>query len=172
MFCLNNKIHFSLANANNSGSFKRKLVLNHRFCSFTTTNKLVNEAANASARVNGQDHKKTARNQSDCRISRIPPPRKLRKKIIQYIFVFFGSFKTWKDVESRLLSDILQKAVHTYLFYEVVCLFVLHKIRYWISTTFNISTKGVEILCSCCPFFSIISTIVVSTVLILACMSC
>ena len=43
MFCLNNKIHFSLANANNSASFKRKMVLNHRFCSFTTTNKLVNE---------------------------------------------------------------------------------------------------------------------------------
>ena len=58
MFCLNNKIHFSLANANNSASFKRKMVLNHRFCSFTTTNKLVNEAANDSARVSGQDRKK------------------------------------------------------------------------------------------------------------------
>ena len=57
MFCLNNKIHFSLANANNSASFKRKMVLNHRFCSFTTTNKLVNEAANDSARVSGQDRK-------------------------------------------------------------------------------------------------------------------
>ena len=82
MFCLNNKIHFSLANANNSASFKRKMVLNHRFCSFTTTNKLVNEAANDSARVSGQDRKKTARsrNQSDSRIWRIPPARKLRKK--------------------------------------------------------------------------------------------
>ena len=58
MFCLNNKIQFSLANANNSASFKRKIVLNHRFCSFTTTNKLVNEAANDSARVSGQDRKK------------------------------------------------------------------------------------------------------------------
>ena len=58
MFCLNNKIHFSLANANNSASFKRKMVLNHRFCSFTTTNKLVNEAANDSALVRGQDRKK------------------------------------------------------------------------------------------------------------------
>ena len=58
MFCLNNKIHFSLTNANNSASFKRKMVLNHRFCSFTTTNKLVNEAANDSARVSGQDRKK------------------------------------------------------------------------------------------------------------------
>ena len=58
MFCLNTKIHFSLANANNSASFKRKMVLNHRFCSFTTTNKLVNEAANDSARVSGQDRKK------------------------------------------------------------------------------------------------------------------
>ena len=57
MFCLNNKIHFSLANAYNSASFKRKMVLNHRFCSFTTTNKLVNEAANDSARVSGQDRK-------------------------------------------------------------------------------------------------------------------
>ena len=37
---------------------KEKMVLNHRFCSFTTTKKLVNEAANDSARVSGQDHKK------------------------------------------------------------------------------------------------------------------
>ena len=57
LFCLNNKIHFSLANADNSASFKRKMVLNHRFCSFTTTNKLVNEAVNDSARVSGQDRK-------------------------------------------------------------------------------------------------------------------
>ena len=28
MFCLNNKIHFSLANADNSASFKRKMVKN------------------------------------------------------------------------------------------------------------------------------------------------
>ena len=34
------------------------MVLNDRFCSFTTTNKLVNEAANDSARVSGQDRKK------------------------------------------------------------------------------------------------------------------
>ena len=34
------------------------MVLNHRFCSFTTTNKLVNEAANDSARASGQDRKK------------------------------------------------------------------------------------------------------------------
>ena len=34
------------------------MVKNHRFCSFTTTNKLVNEAANDSARVSGQDRKK------------------------------------------------------------------------------------------------------------------
>ena len=34
-FFLNNKIHFSLANANNSTSFKRKMVKNHGFCSFT-----------------------------------------------------------------------------------------------------------------------------------------
>ena len=58
LFCLNNKIRFSLANADNSASFKRKMVLNHRFCSFTTTNKLVNEAVNDSARVSGQDRKK------------------------------------------------------------------------------------------------------------------
>ena len=64
MFCLNNKIHFSLANANNSASFKRKMVLNHQFCSFTTTNKLVNEAANDSARVSGQDRKKPRENDS------------------------------------------------------------------------------------------------------------
>ena len=58
MFCLNNKIHFSLDKANNSASFKRKMVLNHRFCSFATTNKLVNEAVNDSAGVSGQDRKK------------------------------------------------------------------------------------------------------------------
>ena len=34
------------------------MVLNHPFCSITTTNKLVNEAPNDSARVSGQDRKK------------------------------------------------------------------------------------------------------------------
>ena len=34
------RLHFSLANANNSASFKRQMVLNHRFCSFTTTTSL------------------------------------------------------------------------------------------------------------------------------------
>ena len=58
MFSLNNKIHVSLANANNGGSYKRKMVLNHWFYSFTTTNKLVNEATNDSARVGGQDRKR------------------------------------------------------------------------------------------------------------------
>ena len=58
MFSLNNKIHVSLANANNGASYKRKMVLNHWFCSFTTTNKLVNEATNDSARVGGQDRKR------------------------------------------------------------------------------------------------------------------
>ena len=50
-----------------------------------TTNKLVKEAANDSARVSEQDRKKTARsrNQSDCRIWRIPPAHKLGKKIIK-----------------------------------------------------------------------------------------
>ena len=52
------------------------------FAHSQTTNKLVNEAANDSARVSGQDRKKTARSrkQSDCRIWRIPPARKLRRK--------------------------------------------------------------------------------------------
>ena len=52
------------------------------FAHSQTTNKLMNEAANDSARVSGQDRKKTARsrNQSDCRIWRIPPARKLGKK--------------------------------------------------------------------------------------------
>ena len=53
MFSLNNKIHFSLAKADNSASFKRWL----KICSFTN-NKLVNEAANDSARVGEQDRKK------------------------------------------------------------------------------------------------------------------
>ena len=34
------------------------MVLNHQFCSFTTTNKPVNETANDSVRVSGQDRKK------------------------------------------------------------------------------------------------------------------
>ena len=34
------------------------MVLNHPFCSITTTNKLVNEAPNDSAQVSGQDRKK------------------------------------------------------------------------------------------------------------------
>ena len=40
------------------------------------------EAANDSTQVSGQDRKKTARsrNRSNCRIWRIPPARKLRKK--------------------------------------------------------------------------------------------
>ena len=36
---------------------KEKLFENDGFCSFTTTNKLVNEAANDSARVSGLDRK-------------------------------------------------------------------------------------------------------------------
>ena len=49
---------FSLANANNSASFKRKMVLKSQFLLISqTTNKLVNEAANDSARVSGQDCK-------------------------------------------------------------------------------------------------------------------
>ena len=57
------------------------------FAHSQTTNKLVNEAANDSAPVTGrQDRKKTAscRNQSDCRIWRIPPARKLKKNKLQY----------------------------------------------------------------------------------------
>ena len=79
---VNNKIHFSLANANNSASFKRKMVKITGFAHSQTTNKLVNKAANDSARVSGQDRKKSARsrNQSDCRIWRIPPARNLRKQ--------------------------------------------------------------------------------------------
>ena len=63
------------------------------FAHSQTTNKLVNEAANDSARVSGQDRKKTARsrNQSDCRIWRIPPARKL-KKIYLYFFNLLRAF--------------------------------------------------------------------------------
>ena len=51
------------------------------FAHSQTTNKLMNEATNDSARVSGQDRKKTARsrNQSNCRIWRTPPVRKLGK---------------------------------------------------------------------------------------------
>ena len=58
MFCLNNKIHFPLANTNNSASFKRKIVKITAFAHSQTTNKFVNKAANNSARVSGQDGKK------------------------------------------------------------------------------------------------------------------
>ena len=52
------------------------------FARSQTTNKLVKEAANDYARVSKQDRKKTARsrNQSECRIWRIPPAHKLGKK--------------------------------------------------------------------------------------------
>ena len=47
-----------LANANNRASFKRKNGLKMTgFAHSQTTNKLVNEAANDSARVSGQDRK-------------------------------------------------------------------------------------------------------------------
>ena len=45
------------------------------FAHSQTTNKLVNEAANDSARVRGKIVKYRSRNQSDCRIWRIPPAR-------------------------------------------------------------------------------------------------
>ena len=76
-------MHSSPANANNSASFKRKMVKITGFAHSQTTNKLVNKAANDSAQVSGQDRKKTARsrNQSDCKIWGIPPARKLRKQL-------------------------------------------------------------------------------------------
>ena len=59
IFCLNNKIHFSLANTNNSNKFHEKNGLKMTVFAYSqTTNKLVNEAANDSARVSGQDRKK------------------------------------------------------------------------------------------------------------------
>ena len=51
-------MYFSLGNANNSASFKRKMVKIIGFAHSQTTNKLVNEAAYDSARVSGQDRKK------------------------------------------------------------------------------------------------------------------
>jgi len=51
-------MHFSLANANNSARFKRTMVKITGFAHSQTTNKLVNKAANDSARVRGQDRKK------------------------------------------------------------------------------------------------------------------
>ena len=54
MFCLNNKIYFSLANA----ILKEKWLKITGFAHSQTTNKLVNKAANDSARVSGQDRKK------------------------------------------------------------------------------------------------------------------
>ena len=44
IFCLSNEIHFSLANANNSASFKRKMVWKWRFSLTHNQQKLVNEA--------------------------------------------------------------------------------------------------------------------------------
>ena len=58
IFCLNNKIHFSPANANNSASFwKEKWFENDDFAHSQTTNKLVNEDTNNSARVSGHPRK-------------------------------------------------------------------------------------------------------------------
>ena len=57
MFCLNNKIHFSLANANNSASFKRKMVKNHRFCSFTNNKQTCEWSCQRFRQVSGQDRK-------------------------------------------------------------------------------------------------------------------
>ena len=119
MFCQNNKIHFSLANANNSASIKRKMVLNDRFCSFTTTNKLVNEAANDSARVrvSGQDRKKTApsRNQSDCRFSRILLARKLRKNKFKLCKALVWSTREesheWLDFSEKTFLKPLSKVI-------------------------------------------------------------
>ena len=54
MFCLNNKIYFSLANA----ILKEKWLKITGFTHSQTTNKLLNKAANDSARVSGQDRKK------------------------------------------------------------------------------------------------------------------
>ena len=54
MFCLNNKIYFSLANA----ILKEKWLKITGFAHSQTTNKLLNKAANDSARVSGQDRKK------------------------------------------------------------------------------------------------------------------
>ena len=55
---MNNKMHFSLASANNSASLERKMVKITGFAHSQTTNKLVNKAADNSARVSGQDRKK------------------------------------------------------------------------------------------------------------------
>ena len=57
--CLNNKIHFSLANAVIIGQvLKENWFKITGFAHSQTTNKLVNEAAKDSARVRGQDRKK------------------------------------------------------------------------------------------------------------------
>ena len=58
MFCMNNKIHFSLANANNSASFKK--VKNRRFFTFTNHKQTCEWSCQKfdSARVSGQDRKK------------------------------------------------------------------------------------------------------------------
>ena len=81
MFCLNNKIDFPLVPII-AQVLKEKWLEITSFAHSQATNKLVNEAANDSTRVSGQGRKKTARsrNQSDCRIWRILPARKLRKK--------------------------------------------------------------------------------------------
>ena len=59
------------------------------FANSQTTNELVNEAANDSARVSGQDREiPPSRNQSVCRIWRIPPARKLGKNKEGYFWDF------------------------------------------------------------------------------------
>ena len=70
MFCLNNKSTFPWLTLITAQDLKEKWLKITGFAHSQATNKLVNEAANDSARVSGQDRKKTARsrNQSDCRI--------------------------------------------------------------------------------------------------------
>ena len=87
MFCMNNKMHFSLANANNSASLERNMVKITGFAHSQTTNKLVNKAANDSARVSWQDRKKLPAlgNNQIAGVGEFCPVASLEKMII-YMF--------------------------------------------------------------------------------------
>ena len=72
------------------------MVLNHRFCSFTTTNKLVNEVANDSARVSGQDRKKLpalGTNQI-AGFGGFRPLASSEKSKLQYLIFFKGQYES------------------------------------------------------------------------------
>ena len=96
IFCLNNKLHFALANANICASFKRKMVWKSRFCSFTNNKQTCEwscQRFRPGSRARSQNTVRS-RNQSDCRIWRIQRARKLGKKLSYLLGEMFNILST------------------------------------------------------------------------------